>query len=360
MKKEFAIIPVIIPSLEPDDRFLKLLSDLSLQKIGPIVVVDDGSGEKYRHFFHKAESEFAAIVLTHDMNYGKGRALKDAFSYCLDKWPDMLGCITADSDGQHTPKAIVQCKDKLIENPSKLILGSRNFKVDAQKDIPLKSRFGNQLTCKVFQSLYRINISDTQTGLRGIPSKFMKYLINVPGERFEFETQMLIETTKEKIQIIEVPIETIYDSKENHSTHFNPILDSVRIYKLFGFEFGKFVISSLSSSVIDLLLFSTFCKFLRGEFQGVSYVAVATICARLISAVYNYLINYLIVFKSHRKHASSAARYAMLAAAQMLCSAILTTMLYKLLPVHLELAVKLPVDCALFFISYVIQKRIVY
>lgn len=360
MEKQILITPVIIPSLEPDDRFLKLLAELSAQKIEPIVVVDDGSGEKYRHFFYKAESEFNASVLTHEVNCGKGRALKDAFAYCLNKWPKMLGCITADSDGQHTPKAITQCREKLIENPSGLVLGSRNFKADSKKEIPFKSKFGNQLTCKVFKNLYGINISDTQTGLRGIPAEFMNYLLTVPGEKFEFETQMLIETKKEKIQIIEVPIETIYDSKESHSTHFNPILDSIRIYKLFGLEFGKFLLSSLSSSIIDLFLFTLFCKFLRGRFWGVSYVASATICARIISAMYNYLINYLLVFKSRKGYISSAGRYALLAVTQMFCSAMLTTMLYKLLPVQLEVVVKLPVDCALFFISYVIQKRIVY
>ena len=45
MEKQILITPVIIPSLEPDDRFLKLLAELSAQKIEPIVVVDDGSGE---------------------------------------------------------------------------------------------------------------------------------------------------------------------------------------------------------------------------------------------------------------------------------------------------------------------------
>ncbi|MDE6946929.1 MAG: glycosyltransferase family 2 protein, partial [Anaeroplasmataceae bacterium] len=233
MDSNTAIIPVVIPSLEPDERFLKLLEDLYINNISPIIVINDGSGKNYNFYYEKAETTFHATILKHDINLGKGRSLKDAFSYCLDNYPNLVGCVTADSDGQHTLQSIMECKEKLKYNPASLILGARDFSQEIT-GIPLKSKVGNQLTCKIFQYLYGINISDTQTGLRGIPAGFMKYLVNIPGERFEFETQMLIETKHSDVPIIEMHIETIYDSKEHHSTHFNPIVDSVRIYKLFG------------------------------------------------------------------------------------------------------------------------------
>ena len=83
----------------------------------------------------------------------------------------------------------MKCKQVLLKCKQDLILGVRAFD---QENVPAKSQFGNNLTRKVFRTLYKVDISDTQTGLRGIPTDFMKILLDVPGERFEFETRMLI------------------------------------------------------------------------------------------------------------------------------------------------------------------------
>lgn len=120
-------IPIIIPSYEPDDRLLKLLKDLQDNDLQPVVIVNDGSSAEYQDHFEKAKDEYHAIVLKHDINRGKGRALKTAFSYCLEKYMDIVGCITADSDGQHTVEAIMKCKQALLKCKQDLILGVRAF-----------------------------------------------------------------------------------------------------------------------------------------------------------------------------------------------------------------------------------------
>lgn len=355
-------IPIIIPAYEPDERFIKLLGDLKNAALSPIIVVNDGSPKEYDYYFETAQSDYSVTLLKHDVNMGKGKALKTAFSYCIKKYEKMVGCITADSDGQHTTKAIINVREQLIKTPDTLILGARNFE---GAEIPAKSQFGNNLTRKVFKFLYKRDIADTQTGLRAIPFDFMKTLLIVRGDRFEFETRMLIKAVEEGMKIEEISIETIYDSKENHSTHFRPIMDSIRIYKVFGFAFGKFIMSSLSSSFIDLVLFQVFCTLLKhGPVcvwgKGVQYVAIATIMARIISATYNYLMNYYFVFQSKKNHSKSALEYIILAIAQMSCSAVLTTGLFTLTGTSIELLIKIPVDVALFLVSYQIQKRLIY
>ena len=352
------ICPIIIPAYEPDERLLILLADLNQAKVCPVIIVDDGSSEAYRHIFVSAEEIYHAVVLKHEKNYGKGRGLKTAFTFCLKQYAAMVGCITADSDGQHTLASILKCREALFANPRKLILGVRDFTGDT---IPLKSSFGNQLTRKVFHILYKVDISDTQTGLRGIPAAYMQRLLDVPGDGFEFETRMLIDAIEKSIGWTEVQIETIYDSKENHGTHFRPIVDSVRIYRVFGFGFGKFAFTGVFSSAIDLLLFQLVCLALRNNkfFAGV-YVAVATVGARAISSVSNYLLNYFLVFASKRKHYQSAVRYFLLAVLQVSISAALTTGLFNLLSADVELFVKIPVDILLWFFSFQIQKRYVY
>lgn len=266
-----------------------------------------------------------------------------------------VGCITADSDGQHKPEDVLKCAKLFYENTDRLIMGSRNFD---SEDIPWKSKLGNELTKKVCSYLCGIKVSDTQTGLRGIPHEFMKELMNVPGERFEFETNMLIRS-RDKFEIIEIPIQTIYESKKDHKTHFDPILDSIRIYRIFGILFLKYIISSLSSSVLDLLLFSVFCGLLH-SWNELYYVTVATAAARVISATYNYLINYKFVFNSNKNRGISVMKYFMLAVCIMLSSALLVTFGVRLFTDSSEVFIKLIVDTALFFVSYKVQQVFVY
>jgi putative flippase GtrA len=302
---------------------------------------------------------------------GKGRALKTAFNYCLNEYEDLIGVITADSDGQHTSGDIRKCMDALIKacahekaldryndsvedacNGEVLILGVRDFN---ESGIPARSVFGNKTTSRVMKLLLGLSISDTQTGLRGISVPFMKYLLTENGERFEFETNMLIATKELGIKIVEVPIKTIY-LEENKSSHFNPILDSIRIYAVF----VKFLFSSLSSSVVDIVMFSIFCGMLRNVPVAIGYVMLATILARVISAIYNFLINYKVVFKGKGSKGKAALRYLILAICIMLLSGGLVTFFTGLLPMVPEFVVKIPVDCVLFLLSFVVQREIVY
>lgn len=225
-------IPLIIPSYEPDERLIDLLGRLSVSGIKNIVLVDDGSGEAYRNYFDRAESEFGVTVLRHDVNRGKGAALKTAFSFCIENIPDLIGCVTADSDGQHSPECILKCMDALFENPEKLVLGSRDF---TSPGIPKLSVFGNKNTNKIIKKVYKRDLRDTQTGLRGLPKGFMKKCLSIRGNRFEFEIKMLVLALKNKMEICEVPIQTIYDSEKNHATHFHPFKDTVKIYASLGF-----------------------------------------------------------------------------------------------------------------------------
>lgn len=351
------MIPIIIPSLEPDERLISTIKELYRGGVGPIVVIDDGSGSAYSYYFEEIQNKYGVVLLRHETNRGKGRALKTAFEYCLDHYQDLIGVITADSDGQHTIQAIQKVRDELVKQPEKLVLGSRDF--SDKELVPTKSRFGNNLTSHVFKILFGMQIGDTQTGLRGIPRKMMNNMLTVDGDRFEFETNMLIYVHKNGDEFVEVPIETVYDSKENHATHFHPVKDSIQIYKLFFGAFTRFLISSLSSSLIDLALFSVLCMFLRNRIP-VYYVAIATIFARVVSATYNYCMNYNYVFHSKRSKCSTACGYILLAVVQMLVSAGLTTGLCFLLSNFWEVVVKFLVDICLFFVSYQIQKRYVY
>ncbi|NLL92228.1 MAG: glycosyltransferase [Ruminococcaceae bacterium] len=350
------LIPIIIPSLEPDERLLTLLRELTIAGYKNIVIVNDGSSSDYDCFFQSAEHDYGCVVLVHDENMGKGRALKNAFNYCLDTMPNIIGCITADSDGQHSVECISKCMDALMANTDKLVLGVRNF---SGGNIPRKSMMGNKITCKVCKYLCGLSISDTQTGLRGIPKSFMEELLDVPGERFEFETQMLVASIN-RYDIYEVEIKTIYDSVDNHVTHFDPIKDSFRIYKIFVKIFARYTFSSLSSWGVDLAFFALFEWILiKSASTFRAYIALATVLARILSATYNYLMNYVFVFKSIEKHSKAGYKYFLLAFIQMGFSALFTTLL-SMGSWMSDITAKIIVDGTLFFISYYIQRRFIF
>ena len=362
-----ATVPIVIPSYEPDDRLIALLNDFDSREMGPVIIVNDGSDGKYDPIFKEAESiitKRGGKLISYHPNRGKGRALKTAFSYIIENMPKATGCVTADSDGQHTPDCINSIIDAFRASPDSLILGVRQFK---KEDIPWKSWFGNTITIKVFSYVAGMRINDTQSGLRGISREFMKELIDCKGERFEFETRMLLECAG-KYNLIEVPIKTVYESKENHQTHFKPVRDSLRIYWILLQKFFKFIFASLSSFVLDILLYHLFSIGLANLFAASAssisdiseVVFTATVCARVISAVYNYLINYKFVFKSRASRGSSLIKYALLAVIQMSISAGLVSLIAFIFHLETTTFVKAVVDTLLFFLSYTIQQKIVF
>ena len=349
--------PIIIPAYEPDERMILLIEDLVKAGQKKIIIVDDGSGEKYSGLFARAKELIApeGTVISYSENKGKGGALKTAFSYVLKNMPGVTGTVTADSDGQHTVECIKSVEQKLLENPKSLVLGVRSFD---KEGIPWKSEFGNKLTRKVLRYVSGIKVSDTQTGLRGIPLSFLPECLAIRENRFEYEMEVLLRTSG-KIKITETPIKTVYDSKENHQTHFNPFVDSLKVYRVLCKRFFIFIFSSFSASIIDLTLFTLFCFLLKERFPEI-YIIIATVLARIISACYNYAMNYKNVFQSKSKVSSSGSKYALLAVLQMSCSALMVNSGKIIMPFMPETVIKIVVDTLLFFVSYKIQQKFVY
>lgn len=347
-------IPIIIPSYEPDERLIELLTTLVDGK-RRIIIVNDGSSSEYDAIFKKASEMITSgggVLLTHEVNKGKGKALKTAFDYIIKNIPDAIGAVTADSDGQHPVICIDKVTDEFIKYPDCLILGVRNFDGDG---VPWKSSFGNNLTMKVMKFVSGLSISDTQTGLRAIPIAFMRELVDFGGDRFEFEMEMLLETVG-KYDIREVNILTIYDSKEDHQTHFNPVKDSIKIYRILGKQFFRYILASFGSFVLDILLFYIFCRVF-GDFK--EYILISTIIARVCSSIFNFAINYKKVFKSNENIFKSAIKYFCLVIVQMGLSALFVTLFVNLTHGN-EVVVKIIVDTILFFISFKVQQSLVF
>lgn len=221
-------LAVVLPSLDPDEKFRSVVRGLVEDGFENIVIVDDGSDEEHQHFFTEAEQYPQCHVLHHGVNKGKGRGLKTAFAYVLDHLPEVKGVITIDGDGQHLRPDITACGEKMLELGDKVVLGCRNFDLPG---VPPRSVAGNKTTSRFFRVLFGIKLSDTQTGLRAIPAQYLREFCAIDGERFEYETNMLLQMKRRGIEFVEQPIETVYDP-EDYSSHYNAVKDSLRISKV--------------------------------------------------------------------------------------------------------------------------------
>lgn len=348
------VMAIVLPSLDPDEKFGAVVDGLIAGGFRHIVVVDDGSRPEKQVWFEHAAAYPQCAVLHHEVNKGKGRALKTAFRYVLDRLPEVEGVITIDGDGQHLVPDIIACGDRMLQNPGKVVLGCRDFD---QPGIPARSVAGNKTTARMFRLCYGIRISDTQTGLRAIPRSCLERFCRIDGERFEYETNMLLHMKRMGIGFLEQPIETVYED-ENVRSHYDPVKDSWRIFKIM----FKFLLSSFGSTLIDLALFYLVMK-LFGARLGAYAELAATAIARACSSFANFNANNKVVFGNEGHYGRALLRYYCLCIPQMLVSAGLVTLLSHLLaggiPI-LATVIKFAVDTCLFFISYQIQREWVF
>lgn len=346
--------------MNPEYNFPDFVTSIIEECHCNIVIVDDGSNDVSNHIFDQVARLPQVILLRHYVNLGKGRALKTAFNYCLGLG-EICGVVTADADGQHLVSDIIRVVSALRDNPDKLVLGCRDF----IKETPWKSKIGNVLTRNFFYFVSGgIRLRDTQTGLRGIPVAFMKQLMNVYGERFEFETEMLLSAIDNNYQYLTVPISTVY-CNGNRATHFNPVKDSLRIYSILFrrivSQFVKFIFSSLSSAVIDILLFSLLF-YVICPICGIPRLFWSVLVARVVSSFYNFFINKTFVFNSkmNKNVFFHLGGYYILCAIILICSYYAVRWLIPKLPDVEIVYIKAVVDLILFVISFIVQRLVIF
>lgn len=332
---------ILIPAYKPDDKLVALTDQLLTHDDLKLVVVDDGSGEAFRPVFEALDKR--VTLISYPDNKGKGGALKTGIRYIMDHMPECERLVTADADGQHRYADIRRVLDKSEEMPGALVLGSRAF----DGDVPLRSRFGNAMTRQVFAIASGVKVRDTQTGLRGFDRDGMRLFVDVPGDRYEYEINMLLTAARAEMPIYEVTIETVY-LNDNESSHFNPLKDSLRIYACI----LKFACSSLICFGIDYVMFQLLRTF-------IPLTWVSNLLARIVSASVNFSLNKKLVFKGNEKTLPAVLKYAALAVFIYLIDTAILALLYEKLGWS-RYVVKIISGVLGYLISFPVQGRIVY
>ncbi len=336
---------ILIPALNPTHHLLETVKQLAGEEsVSRIILVDDGSKAECRSVFQKAREDYGVKIeiLRHAVNLGKGAALKTGINHFLCTCTEECVLITADADGQHLTKDILAVARQALLSPDALVLGTRSFR----SDVPLRSRFGNSMTRMVFRFFAGCAVPDTQTGLRAIPRALLKRLMVVQANRYEFELEMLLIASRERVTMSFVPIETVYIDG-NAESHFNPLLDSMRIY----FVFARFLSSSLLTAFIDYTVFSLF-------FIASANIGFAMAAGRLVAGTVNYTVNRNVVFHSSDSVTASLVKYCLLVLAFGIIAYLIVGWLVEC--GWNPYAAKIVAEGGMFVLSFLLQRDIVF
>lgn len=337
---------LVIPAYKPGPELPELAARFCADGGFVPVVVDDGSGPDYRPVFDALPE--GVLLLRHPQNRGKGAALKTAFRHVLERCPECDMAVTADADGQHRYEDILRVCGVARSRPEALVLGSRRF----EGNVPLRSRLGNGITRQVFAIASGVKVYDTQTGLRAFSRESLRKFIDVPGDRYEYEINMLLTAAQSGVPVVEEWIETVY-LNDNASSHFNPFRDSFKIYLCI----FKFCASSLLAFGVDYIL-ALALKALTASWPAALSLNFSVVVARLVSATVNFSVNRRVVFKGNERLGRAVVKYAALAAAILALNLALMHLLTGLgLPFALA---KIIVEVLLFCLSFVIQGKFVF
>jgi putative flippase GtrA len=334
---------VLIPAYKPGSDFPGLVSDLIRLGVERIVVVDDGSGVWFRSRFDEAAAHPQVRICRHAINLGKGAALKTGINAILCEAPDIAAVVTADADGQHAAEDILAVARMAAAHPGALVMGARQF----SEHVPFRSRLGNNATKIVMRIVSGQRLSDTQTGLRAIPAHLLPVLLKTPSQGYEFELDMLLLTRNQRTAVVEQPIRTIY-LDGNASSHFNPLLDSMRIY----FVLLRFALISMFTAVIDNLLFSA-CYLYTGN------KLTSQVIGRIGAMTFNFATVKRLVFNSRGRVWREFLQYTTLVAV----SGAISYGMIVWFTAHLSIGVlkaKLLAEGILFLANFLVQRDLIF
>ena len=270
---------ILIPSYEPDDLLINVVNELRENDF-PILLVNDGSGPEFDRVFSIVKDKVKYLAFDH--NRGKGAAMKYGYSKLLELYPDAKYVITADGDGQHSLKDIVRVYNKMKET-DQLVFGVRSF----GRDVPFRSRFGNDFSKTTRSLLTKTYIQDDQCGLRGFPVRYIPDLLKITGNRYEYEMNEMVVFQMMQSPLYTLPIETIY-LDNNSRSHFAPFKDTFRIQTIIFLHAIPAIICNLLLVALMIVAFHFHMDETLSYFGVVfgSYTALFLIYFLIINIVY--------------------------------------------------------------------------
>ncbi|HEU5246242.1 MAG TPA: glycosyltransferase family 2 protein [Candidatus Udaeobacter sp.] len=209
----------VIPAYQ-DEKHIGDIVRRTRERLDQVLVVDDGSSDQTAQRAREAGAE----VIVHDQNRGKGEAIKTGLGHWLDQevtWVSLL-----DSDGQHLPEEIDRFLAAAVgATQPTFFIGNR---MNNLTGMPFVRRVVNRYMSRQISRLCGQKIPDSQCGFRMVPRQLFPELLS-GGNRFEYETEVLIIASRKGYRIESVPITTVYSDQVSK---IHPMRDALRFLKL--------------------------------------------------------------------------------------------------------------------------------
>jgi glycosyltransferase involved in cell wall biosynthesis len=211
-----APLACVIPALDAEATLAPVVRGLRAALPGAtIIAVDDGSRDGTR----RLAAELCDHVVGFDENRGKGAALRAGFAEALAR--DAAAVLTIDADGQHDPAAAPALAAAL--DGADLVVGTRARSSTA---MPIHRRISNAFSSAVISRCAGCALPDAQSGYRAIRAVVLR-TVRPLGDRYEYETDLLIRAARAGFRIACVPVATIYGAP----SHFREFRDAVRVLR---------------------------------------------------------------------------------------------------------------------------------
>ena len=210
-------IAVLIPALNAEKTLPRVIA-AARKELEPVVVIDDGSTDRTGDIARAA----GVLVLRHEVNRGKGAALKTGFDWAIANGFD--GVITLDADGQHLASEIPKFLAERAEGRADLIIGGRAHLFGGM--LP-RRRNANRFSAWCITKCSGVPITDSQSGFRFYSGKLLKSL-RLRTDRFDMESEVIVRAGRRHFKIVTIPIELGFIDGISTS-HYKPLVDTMRI-----------------------------------------------------------------------------------------------------------------------------------
>ena len=212
---------VIIPALNAERTLRQVVVDASAQ-LEPVVVIDDGSRDATGDVARAA----GASVIRHEVNRGKGGALKTGFRWAMENGFD--GVITLDADGQHLaseiPKFLRERERTDADPRPDLIIGGRSHLFGEM--LP-RRRTANRFSAACIAWASGVPITDSQSGFRFYSGNLIRSL-ELRTNGFDMESEVIVRAGRRGLAIVTIPIDLGFVDGLATS-HYKPLKDTLRI-----------------------------------------------------------------------------------------------------------------------------------
>lgn len=211
------VIWTVIPAYN-EQKYIAPLLRKAKKHSDHVVVVDDGSIDSTAKHAEKED----VILLTHDVNLGKGAALKTGCEYALREMKKAKAdlskniIIVMDSDGQHRPEDIPRFIRAL--KGKDIVFGSRKI----GGEMPFVYRMGNSFINYISRILFRVDIEDTQSGFRAFRASVYEK-IRWSASDYSIESEMIANVGRKSLKYSEISIDTIYKEAYKGTTIFDGV-----------------------------------------------------------------------------------------------------------------------------------------